>query len=107
MAASAEVGKIKSVCADILSLVTFISRTRRRIAVYWIDYNGERVRYAVLNYSEQLQITTYVTHPWIFRDADTGDVLVTSRGDDVFFPVAWNGDNQHDVIIGIPGQCLR
>jgi|SRR6218665_59477 len=94
---------IRSLRSDLMSLVTFISRTRRQVAIYWVDFLGRRVRYGVLNYGEHFPLTTYETHPWIFRDNNTGDVLVTSQGHEIFMPRPWDGGNQDTVIIGIPG----
>lgn len=98
---------VRSMNCELMSLVTFISRTKRQIAVYWLDYNGRRVRYCVLNYADQFPLTTYETHPWIFRDNLTGDKLVTSSGQEVFWPQPWDGGNQDRVIIGIPVYTLR
>lgn len=94
---------IRSLRSDLMSLVTFISRTRREVAIYWVDFHGRRVRYAVLNYGEHFPLTTYETHPWIFRDNNTGDKLVTSQGHEIFWPRPWDGGHQDTVIIGIPG----
>lgn len=98
---------LRSLKSDDVSLVTFIGRTRRPVAVYWIDFNGHRVRYGVIRYGERFPLTTYETHPWIFRDRDTGDRLVTAGGQEVFWPRPWDGGNHDNVVIGIPGIHSR
>ena len=101
------VAPLKSLRCDSQSLVTFISRSQRPFCVFWLDYHGQRVRYCQLSYSQQFNIRTYETHPWIFRDSETGDKLVTADGSEVYMPKRWDGGNAHHVIIGIPGWCFH
>jgi len=103
MAAAAPVPALRSLHCDSESLVTFISRTQRPFCVYWLDYQGRRVRYCQLNYAQQFNIHTYETHPWIFRDSETGDTLVTADGSEVYMPKKWDGGHGDHVIIGLPG----
>lgn len=98
---------LRSVRSDLMSAVTFISRTRRPVAIYWMNYEGQRVRYCVINYGDHFPLTTYESHPWIFRDSNNGDKLVTSDGQEVFWPRPWDGGQQDRVIIGIPVYTLR
>jgi len=102
---------LRSLNDDLFSLVTFISRSRRRVSIDWINYTGCRVQYCVLRYGERFSIRTFVTHPWVFRDVATEDTLVTSRGESIYYPVAWDGEDVHDmtktVVIGIPGTVRR
>jgi len=100
---AAAVAPLKSLHCDSESLVTFISRTRRPFSIYWLDYQGNCVKYCQLDYAQQFNIRTYETHPWIFRDNETGDKLVTADGSEVYMPKKWNGGNADHVIIGIPG----
>lgn len=97
---------LRSLNSENISAVTFISCTRRRVSIYWIDYQGNRVRYCVLNYSERFPITTYETHPWIFRDHDSDDVLVTSDGQQVYWPQPWDGGEQNYILIKTPGESF-
>jgi len=97
------VAPLKSLHADSQSLVTFISRTHRPFCVYWLDYHGRHVKYCQLTYAQQFNIRTFETHPWIFRDSETGDKLVTADGSEVYMPRRWEGGHAERVIIGIPG----
>ena len=47
---------------------------------------------------------TFETHPWVFRDAETGDKLVTNDQMEVYWPRPWNGEVADTVVIGIPGK---
>ncbi len=76
--------------------------------ILWIDYEGKHVKYATLkNKGEVMEMRTYVTHPWVFQDADTGDQLVTLGGGEVFFPkepLDDDEDRPDRVLVGIPGE---
>jgi von Hippel-Lindau disease tumor supressor len=42
------------------------------VNILWLNYEGERVRYKTLQPNQFVDVNTFVGHPWIFRDADTG-----------------------------------
>lgn len=99
-------GKVlRSLHSLMFSYVIFISRTNRRVDILWMNYEGKPVKYNALEqYGEAYPVTTFVTHPWVFKDADTGDHLL-ANGQDVFFPDAWSEDNETTyVFIDIPGM---
>ena len=99
---------LKSIKSEQFSLVTFVNVTQRNASIYWLDYSGHRVRYAVLGPGEDLPLTTFVTHPWVFNDAETGDLLVTDGDQPVFFPPASDfGSPQPQVKISIPGKIPK
>jgi len=84
-------------------LVTFISHTKRPVSIYWINFKGQLVKYCELNYGNRLPIRTFETHPWIFVDASSGDRMVTSKGEKVYWPIKSDGHEQEFVFIRIPG----
>jgi len=58
--------------------VTFQNNTSGTVNLFWVDYASEgcgEVLYCTLNAGESCDIFTYVTHPWRFRDANTGALL--------------------------------
>ena len=61
---------------QIHSFVRFVNVTERRVNVVWLNYEGERVHYKTLQPQHFVDVNTFVGHPWIFQDADTGDKLV-------------------------------
>jgi len=60
------------------SYVRFINATERRVDVIWINYEGVRVKYKTLDPAEYFDVTSFVSHPWVFLDAETHTKLVVS-----------------------------
>jgi len=58
--------------------IRFLNTTNRRVDVIWINYEGVRVKYKTLEPTEHFDVTSFVNHPWIFRDAETHTKLVVS-----------------------------
>lgn len=50
--------------------ITFWNGGREIRKVYWLNHTGRRVLYGVLASSQNLRLTTYVTHPWVIADED-------------------------------------
>ena len=63
------------------------------------------MRYDRLRPGQQSQILhTFVTHPWEFRDSQTGDALVVKDdGKHVYMPKPWTGGSFEKADIVIPG----
>ncbi|XP_057338199.1 von Hippel-Lindau tumor suppressor homolog [Microplitis mediator] len=70
------------------AFVRFVNTTQYPIEVLWINYNGQAVRYSILQASGTLDINTFATHPWIFVEYETKDRFI-AEGKDVFFPQPW------------------
>jgi hypothetical protein len=45
-----------------------------QITVYWLDYNGKRVKYGTVARGQEVVLQTYVTHPWVI--AGPGDTAL-------------------------------
>ena len=86
------------------SYVKFICRTNRRVDVYWLNFKGEKIKYATLTNGKSVCFNTWTTHPWVFRDADTFDVLVANNRDEYYYPAAWDGQNHTQVTIDTPSK---
>jgi hypothetical protein len=65
----AELAGIKSVVGA-ATKITFVNRSAQTIRVYWIDYQGNRVLYAMLAPGEEYGLNTYLHHPWVITDED-------------------------------------
>ncbi len=84
--------KLKSGPSMVQSFVRFVNRTIRQVDVVWLNYEGIGVHYRSLAPNHWVDVNTYVGHPWIFRDSETGDKLVVQL-QEVFEPPRWNTQN--------------
>ena len=55
--------------------VRFDNQRGAAVDVYWLDYEGHRRRYATLQPGESWSADTFLTHPWVVTDANTGRCL--------------------------------
>ena len=98
---------IRSRNSDNESLAMFVSSTDRPVDVFWVNYQGRRVKYKTLEPRETYMVSTFETHPWVFRDADTG-MLVLGNYEEVYMPIEC--DASHPVFtvpLSIPGCIAR
>ena len=66
-------GNIKSQKSEEASYVAFENRSPRTVTLYWHDYTGKLVRYAIIKPGGLYKIDTFVTHPWSSSDSESGD----------------------------------
>lgn len=50
--------------------IEFVNNGSQLVKIYWIDYAGGRVFYNSLNSGQSYVQKTFVTHPWIFTNAN-------------------------------------
>ena len=62
----------KSIHGNHSTGVTFHNRTRHSVEVLWLDYQGQPVWYNHLKPGRSYRQQTYVTHPWVCIESDTG-----------------------------------
>ena len=87
--------------------VTFVCRTRRKVDIFWLNFNGQKIKYATLTTGKKISFNTFHTHPWVFRDADTFDVLVANNCDEYYYPQPYIGEEEKPVTVDTPGNfCL-
>ncbi len=63
-------GVVKSLASTTEAQITFINKSGQRVKVYWLDFDGQRVLYKVLQASESYDQQTFLTHPWLVTDAN-------------------------------------
>jgi hypothetical protein len=55
--------------------IEFINRTRLTVEIYWVDYQGELKLSNTIRSGDSCILDTCETHPWIFRDKESGREL--------------------------------
>lgn len=67
---------MRSLKGDQSTNITFINTRSNPIHLYWRNYDGARVSYGTVaaNGGRKDQ-QTFVTHPWVITDDNTGEVL--------------------------------
>lgn len=88
-AGSSTLHRLRSGRSQIHSFVRFVNLTLRKVDIVWLNYEGARVRYKTLHPGQFVDVNTFVGHPWIFRDADTGDRLMVQLKE-VYEPIGYN-----------------
>jgi hypothetical protein len=68
--------------------VTFTNATDSRLNIFWIDYEGERVRMGRFVPGQTATVNTFVGHPWAF---------VTDNGICVDLYIASKTERRHTV----------
>lgn len=97
---------LKSQHSRFKSNVLFRNCTQRFVDVIWIGFSGEFVNYGTLKPTDCKMMNTFATHPWIFRDPDTGERMHV-HGKSVFMPVRRDQRNRYLVPITFPLRSLR
>lgn len=60
---------------DVPASVTFVNSTAKRVAYYWLDYEGKAVFYSWIGPDNSDEMNSFVGHPWCFVDIDNGKAL--------------------------------
>lgn len=82
---------IRSVESTEVARLAIRNTTQRSVEVLWINYDSKLVRYKILKPGALFPITTYKSHPWIFREYDTGLLMHVSHKD-ILWPEASTPD---------------
>ena len=79
----------KSLHSRISTGVTFVNKTvtKHAVQVLWLSYQGEPVWYNDLGPGDLYRQQTYVTHPWVCVECDTGRFeLMELNSQEVLYP---------------------
>ncbi|XP_048405284.1 von Hippel-Lindau-like protein isoform X1 [Stegostoma tigrinum] len=94
------VSALRSLRSDEATFVKFVNRTLRNARPWWINFDGIPQSYADIPPGGVLHMRTYRTHPWVFRDADTGDKLLI-KNDEIYFPTSKQYDEDGPTYIPV------
>nr|XP_021194889.2 von Hippel-Lindau disease tumor suppressor [Helicoverpa armigera] len=99
---------VKSINSDRQAFLRFTNRTSRLVDLWWRDFGGRRRHYERMEPGAFYDINSYLTHPWEFTDAATGEQYVINNKyvfrapnhvGDMLYRTNWN--------ITIPVRSLR
>jgi von Hippel-Lindau disease tumor supressor len=76
---------LKSLDSEVRAFVLFENKTTRIICVFWVNHNGRLVLYKSLLPNMTCSINTYISHPWVFKDANTGELMQVDHNE-VYWP---------------------
>ena len=65
----------RSLNSNVKTRVTFVNIRASAVHLWWRDFKGQRVSYGSLSPSTPMEMITYVTHPWVITDEETGASL--------------------------------
>ncbi|GIF40778.1 VHL beta domain-containing protein [Actinoplanes xinjiangensis] len=56
---------LRSIETDKRTEIDFVNHRDESVVIYWLDYQGARERYLVLDSGDARQQPTFVGHPWV------------------------------------------
>lgn len=81
--------------------------TQRPVDILWINYEAKLIRYRLLCAGDMVQINTFKTHPWIFRDYLTGLLMHTNHNEVLWPEPSTQKRPIQQVHVHFPLQSLR
>ncbi|XP_030633336.1 von Hippel-Lindau disease tumor suppressor [Chanos chanos] len=98
---------VRSLMSRLPVHVLFCNRSSRVVRPVWINYRGQPHPYQNIQPWRALRMTTFVGHPWMFRDAETDEPMIVNSKE-MFLPrPAENAQQPSEVNITIPMMTLR
>lgn len=97
---------VRSLISRLQAHVVFCNRSPRTVKLVWINFRGEPQSYGELRPLTGKRITTYVGHPWMFRDAESDDPLLVNNKE-MYLPNALENGQVSMANITLPVFSLR
>ncbi|WIA31550.1 hypothetical protein OEZ86_002441 [Tetradesmus obliquus] len=70
--------RLKSLHSKAASVIVFTNNSTFPVRALWLDFEGHEVVYSVLEPNSTKRYHTYVTHPWIVREVQSGTRMMLS-----------------------------
>ncbi|XP_067314586.1 von Hippel-Lindau disease tumor suppressor [Pseudorasbora parva] len=97
---------VRSLVSRIPAYVLFCNNSARVVKPLWINFRGEPQPYVNIQPYTGRRMTTYVGHPWMFRDAETDDPMVVNNKE-MYLPAAAENGHVSIANITLPVLTLR
>ncbi|XP_076123631.1 von Hippel-Lindau disease tumor suppressor [Alosa pseudoharengus] len=98
---------VRSLPSGIPCHVVFCNRSDRVVRPVWINFRGEPQTYNPIQPKTGQRMTTFVGHPWMFRDAESDDPMRVNEKE-LYLPRAQNTMSQMSLVnITLPVFTLR
>ncbi|XP_050428780.1 protein Vhl [Adelges cooleyi] len=88
--------------------IRFKNDTHYDVEVVWINFHKKEKPYCILPPGQFLDVNTYATHPWIFRECISKSRMV-ANGQEVFMAIPWVEEHRRlafDHPISIPLRTM-
>ncbi|MDI6102065.1 hypothetical protein QLQ12_25940 [Actinoplanes sp. NEAU-A12] len=67
---------LRSIVTEQQTEIDFVNHRDEPVVIHWLDYQGTRERYVVLDSGDTRQQPTYVGHPWVVTDVKGQSLVV-------------------------------